>query len=131
MLQGLALIFICQLAGETLVRLLGVPVPGPVAGMVILLAGLVLAGGPGESLRRAGTGLLGYLTLFFVPAGVGLVTHGSRLATDWLPILAAIVVSTLSTMLLVGWLVGRRAPPEHGPEPGPGPGPGPEARRNA
>ena len=111
MLQGLALIFLCQLAGETLVRLLGVPVPGPVAGMVILLLGLVLAGGPGESLRRAGTGLLGYLTLFFVPAGVGLVTHGPRLAADWLPILVAIVVSTLATMLLVGWLVGRSTPP--------------------
>lgn len=116
MLQGLALIFLCQLAGETLVRLLGVPVPGPVAGMVILLVGLVIAGGPGESLRRAGTGLLGYLTLFFVPAGVGLVTHGPRLAADWLPILVAIVVSTLATMLLVGWLVGRRAPAEPDPE---------------
>ena len=123
MLQGLALIFLCQLAGETLVRLLGVPVPGPVAGMVILLGGLVLAGGPGESLRRAGTGLLGYLTLFFVPAGVGLVTHGPRLAADWLPILAAIVVSTLATMLLVGWLVGRRAPPEPGTKPRPEAGP--------
>jgi holin-like protein len=112
MIQGLALIFVCQLAGETLVRLLGVPFPGPVAGMVILLAGLALAGGPPAGLRRAGTGLLAYLPLFFVPAGVGLITHGSRLRADWLPILAAIVASTLLTMLLVGWLIGRYAGPE-------------------
>jgi len=115
MLQGLALIFLCQLAGETLVRLLGIPVPGPVAGMVILLLGLVVAGGPGKTLRRAGTGLLGYLPLFFVPAGVGLVTHGARLRTDGVPLLAAIVGSTLLTMVLVGWMIQRYAAPE--PEP--------------
>jgi holin-like protein len=111
MIQGLTLIFFCQLAGEALVRLLGVPFPGPVAGMVIMLAGLAILGGPSAGLRRAGTGLLTYLPLFFVPAGVGLIAHGSRLRADWLPILAAIVVSTLLTMLLVGWLIGRYAGP--------------------
>jgi holin-like protein len=112
MLQGLTLIFVCQLLGEALVRLLGVPFPGPVAGMVILLAGLVIAGGPAEPLRRAGTGLLAYLPLFFVPAGVGLIAHGARLKTDGVPILLAIIGSTLLTMLLVGWLIARYAPPE-------------------
>ena len=112
MLQGLTLIFICQLAGETLVRLLGVPFPGPVAGMVILLFGLVVAGGPPEGLRRAGHGLLAYLPLFFVPAGVGLIAHGERLRADWFPILLAIVGSTLLTMVLVGWLIARFAEPE-------------------
>ena len=112
MLQGLTLIFLCQLAGEALVRLLGAPVPGPVAGMVILLLGLVVAGGPTEPVRRAGTGLLSYLTLFFVPAGVGLIAHGARLKADWFPILLAIVGSTLLTMLVVGWLIARYAAPE-------------------
>ena len=112
MLQGLTLIFICQLAGEALVRLLGVPFPGPVAGMVILLLGLVVAGGPPEGLRRAGHGLLAYLPLFFVPAGVGLIAHGERLRADWFPILLAIVGSTLLTMVLVGWLIAHFAKPE-------------------
>jgi holin-like protein len=114
MLHGLTLIFVCQLAGEALVRLLGVPVPGPVAGMVILLAGLVVAGGPGAPLRRAGTGLLTYLPLFFVPAGVGLIAHGARLKADWFPILLGVVGSTLLTMVLVGWLIARYAAPEEG-----------------
>jgi holin-like protein len=112
MLQGLTLIFICQLAGEALVRLLGVPFPGPVAGMVILLFGLVVGGGPPEGLRRAGQGLLAYLPLFFVPAGVGLIAHGERLRADWFPILLAIIGSTLLTMVLVGWLIARFAEPE-------------------
>jgi len=114
MLIGLTLIFAGKLAGEVLVRLLGLPVPGPVLGMVLLLAGLVAGGGPSEGLRTAGHGLLRYLPLFFVPAGVGLVTHGERLASDWLPLLAGIVVSTLATMVVVGWLVERRARGEDG-----------------
>lgn len=115
MLHGLCLIFVCQLAGEALVRALGMPVPGPVAGMVILLVGLVWSRGPSEALRRSGTGLLNYLPLFFVPAGVGLIAHGARLRADWLPILLAIVGSTLLTMVLVGWLIARHAEDE---EPG-------------
>jgi holin-like protein len=106
MLIGLTLIFACQLAGELLVRLLGIPVPGPVVGMVILLAGLVTGGVP-EGLRKVGTGLLTYLPLFFVPAGVGLVTHGERLKADWLPLAAGIVISTLATMLVVGLMIQR------------------------
>jgi holin-like protein len=112
MLQGLTLIFGCQLLGEALVRLLGVPVPGPVVGMVLLLLGLVVAGGPGEAVRRSGTSLLTYLPLFFVPAGVGLIAHGERLRSDWFPILLAIIGSTLLTMLVVGWLIARYAGPE-------------------
>lgn len=112
MLQGLTLIFLCQLAGEALVRLLGVPFPGPVAGMAILLVGLALAGGAPEGLRRAGTGLLRYLPLFFVPAGVGLIAHGARLRADWAPILLAIVGSTLLTMVAVGWMIARFAAPD-------------------
>lgn len=114
MLNGLTLIFICQLAGEALMRMAGAPVPGPVAGMVLLLAGLVIAGGPGGALRRAGAGLLNHLPLFYVPAGVGLIAHGPRLQSDWFPILLAIVGSTLITMLVIGWTIARFAGPEEG-----------------
>ncbi len=109
MLGGLTLIFGCQLAGEILVRLLGLPVPGPVFGMVILLAGIVVGGVP-EGLRQVASGLLRYLPLFFVPAGVGLITHGDRLRSDWLPLGLAILVSTLATLALVGWMLQRLAP---------------------
>lgn len=105
-LAGLTVIFGCQLAGELVVRLLGLPVPGPVLGMAILLAGLV-AGGVPEGVRRVATGLLTYLPLFFVPAGVGLVTHGPRLRADWWPLAAGIVASTLLTLLVVGLIMQR------------------------
>jgi holin-like protein len=116
MLNGLTLIFACQLSGEALVRLVGAPVPGPVAGMVILLTGLAVAGGPSAELRKAGTGLLNHLTLFFVPAGVGLIAHGARLRADWWPIALGIVGSTLLTMLLVGWLIAQFARATESPD---------------
>ena len=112
MLHGLTLIFLCQLVGEAFVRLLGIPVPGPVIGMVILLAWLVRGDGPSEPVRAVANGLLKYLPLFFVPAGVGLVTHGALLRADWLALVLAILGSTLFTMLLVGWLIERFAEPE-------------------
>ena len=37
MIASLSLILLCQLIGEVAVRALGVPVPGPVVGLVLLL----------------------------------------------------------------------------------------------
>ena len=42
MLRTLGLLLGCQLAGEFIARGLGLPIPGPVLGLVILLAALAL-----------------------------------------------------------------------------------------
>jgi holin-like protein len=42
MLSALATLLVCQLAGEAIVRVAALPVPGPVVGMVLLFA-LMLA----------------------------------------------------------------------------------------
>ncbi|MEM7529153.1 MAG: CidA/LrgA family protein [Pseudomonadota bacterium] len=97
MLFHLTLIFGCQLAGETLVRFLALPLPGPVLGKAILFVGLLVFGLP-DDLRRTGEALLGNLSLLFVPAGVGVMLHGAILSTDWLAISVALVVSTLATV---------------------------------
>jgi len=98
MLQALTLIFSCQLLGESLVRLLGLPLPGPVAGMLILFLGLVVRGGiPDEVGRSAGT-LLGHLPLLFVPAGVGVMVHWGLLREYWLALAVALLAGTLITL---------------------------------
>jgi putative effector of murein hydrolase LrgA (UPF0299 family) len=43
MLEAIYLIFLCQLAGEAAARIPGLPVPGPVIGMVLLFIGLLTA----------------------------------------------------------------------------------------
>jgi len=89
-----------QLVGEVLVRAVGAPVPGPVVGMLLLFVAMRLRGGVPGPLQAASQGLLGNLSLLFVPAGVGVIVHLQLLAADWWRLLAAIVASTLATLLV-------------------------------
>lgn len=94
MIAALALLLGFQLAGEVIRLALGLPVPGPVIGMVLLLAVLILRGGPSPNLRSTSGGLLQHLSLLFVPAGTGVMLHVQRLGAEGPAILVALVVST-------------------------------------
>ncbi len=102
MLDALTVVLTCQLVGELIVVGTGLPLPGPVVGMALLFLGLVIRGGVPESLGRVATTLLQNLSLLFVPAGVGVMTHLSLLESEWLPISVALVVSTLLTIAVTG-----------------------------
>jgi putative effector of murein hydrolase LrgA (UPF0299 family) len=113
-LEALTLILFCQLAGEACVLYTGLPVPGPVLGMLLLLAWLIVRGGVPESVARTADTLLSHLSLLFVPAGVGVLVHWERLRGQWAAIAAALVLSTLvtlavtaATMALMTRLTGR------------------------
>ncbi len=95
MLHALLLILSCQLAGEALARAAGLPLPGPVLGMIVLL-GLMLASARITALvRPVAQGILAHLSLLFVPAGVGVVGHLATVGSQTLAILTAILVSTV------------------------------------
>ncbi|MFC7476442.1 CidA/LrgA family protein [Dankookia sp. GCM10030260] len=105
MIGALTTLLVCQLAGEVLVRALSLPVPGPVAGMVLLFAALVLRGQPvPAALGATADALLGNLGLLFVPAGVGVVLYLPLLARDWAPISLAVVAGTLLGIAATGRL---------------------------
>ena len=104
-LRCFALLLLCQLAGEVFVMWSGLPVPGPVVGMALLFAGLVLRGGIPEGLGRAVDGLLSHLSLLFVPAGVGVMLHIAMLRKEWLAISLALVVSAVMTIAITGLLM--------------------------
>jgi holin-like protein len=101
-LYGLTALLVFQLIGEFLSRVLGLPLPGPVIGMALLFAGLTALGRVPEGLRSAAEGLLRYLALLFVPAGVGLMVHYQRLQADAVAIAAALVVSTALALAVTG-----------------------------
>ncbi len=107
MLVGLSWILVCQLVGEILARVLRLPVPGPVLGMVLLLLALMVRGGVPAELRSVGEGLLRHLSLLFVPAGVGLVVHGARLRAEWLPISVAVLLSTVIALAITALVLSR------------------------
>lgn len=115
MIPGLLALLACQLAGEFLARLLDLPVPGPVLGMVFLLVWLqVREPAPDSGLVRVSEGLLKHLQLLFVPAGVGVVQYLSLIGASAVPIVLGLMVSwflalavTAGTMAgLLAW--GRR-----------------------
>lgn len=98
MLSALTLLLVFQLVGEVVVRGLDLPLPGPVLGMLVLFATLVMRGGPDRELQGTSQNLLQHLSLLFVPAGTGIVVHLQRVASEWLPITLALLVSTLATL---------------------------------
>lgn len=99
-INGLCVLLLYQLAGELLARYFDLPVPGPVVGMLLLLATLVAGRRVPGSLDAASSALLGHLSLLFVPAGVGVMVHFDLIADEWLPILTALVASTLVSLAL-------------------------------
>ncbi len=105
MLEAIAVLLICQLAGELIVAAAGLPLPGPVLGMAILFFGLVVYGKIPETLSNVTKGLLDQLSLLFVPAGVGVMTHLSLLGSEWVPVTTSLVVSTLVTLAVTGFMM--------------------------
>ena len=109
MIHGLFLLFACQLVGEIVARGLGLPVPGPVLGLLLLVLGLVAwnrlrpfddAALQGSGLGRVAAGLLANLALLFVPAGVGVTRHLDLVGEYGAAIGVALVGSTLITLLV-------------------------------
>ena len=107
MLQAITSIFACQLAGEAITVASGLPLPGPVIGMALLFAILIVRGRVSTDLGRVGDMLLGNLSLLFVPAGAGIMMHMQRLEGEALPIGVALVVSTLATIAVTAVLMNR------------------------
>ena len=97
-LNGITVLLVYQLIGEVTVRIFKWPVPGPVLGMVLLFLTLILRGHWAKPLEPATTALLSHLSLLFVPAGVGVMVHFSRIGQQWVPIVLSLVISTLITL---------------------------------
>ena len=106
MLFGLTVLLVFQLVGEALTYAFSLPIPGPVIGMLLLFGYLQWRGASAE-LKETAQLLLQHLSLLFVPAGVGIVSYGALLRTEWLPIVVTLVASTALTLLATAWLVHR------------------------
>ena len=100
MCLDLAALLIFQFAGELIRVVTGLPVPGPVIGMVLLLIALLTKLPLPEGIHATSRKLLAYLGLLFVPAGAGIVTRLPLIGAHWLPIVIAVVGSTIITMVI-------------------------------
>lgn len=94
MILAVAILLSCQLIGETLARGLGLPVPGPVLGMALLLIGCLALPRLAQAVMPTAQGVLAHLSLLFVPAGVGVISHLDVLGASGPALLVVLVAST-------------------------------------
>jgi putative effector of murein hydrolase LrgA (UPF0299 family) len=96
MIQGLVQLFLFQALGELLSKFVLPFIPGPVLGLVVLLAFLALRGYVPASMDLVGSGILQHLGLLFIPASVGVYLPLLQ-ANTW-AITAALVLSVVATV---------------------------------
>ncbi|MDH5302291.1 MAG: CidA/LrgA family protein [Gammaproteobacteria bacterium] len=104
-INGITILLVYQLIGEVTVISLGISIPGPVLGMFMLFVTLMIRKGVPEAVEAGANALLSHLSLLFVPAGVGLMVHFSRISDEWIPIGVALIVSTVVTMISTAFIM--------------------------
>ena len=89
--------------GEILNRLIPLPIPAGIYGIILLFTGLATHLIPLEAVRETGRFLVEIMPVMFIPAAVGLMDSWDLLKNNWLPY----VIVTLATMVAVMAVAGR------------------------
>jgi len=106
MLRAIFIIFFFQLIGEAVKKLFEINIPGPVIGLTLLLLTLIylrrFKKGKVKVLKddvtNIGNYILSYLSLLFVPIGVGVVMHLAFLEKNLINVIFVIFLSTVLTI---------------------------------
>jgi holin-like protein len=115
MLKGIFIIFFFQLIGEVVQQYFVLLIPGPVVGLILLLMTLICTRGltsPAigtltKSIFQSADGILRYLSLLFIPIGVGVIMHLQYLENNILSVMAIILIGTVTSLGLTAVLFER------------------------
>lgn len=111
-LKQLFWIFLFSFIGEFLSLVSPVAIPGSVIGMVLLFIALHFKWIKLKQVEEVGNWLTYNMAIFFVPAGVGLMTNFGILGDIWWQLLVTIFVTTALMIgfvaLVVQWLKRRK-----------------------
>ncbi|SES95739.1 holin-like protein [Natronincola peptidivorans] len=105
LLRQLAIVIGICFAGELINKAFNIPIPGNVLGMMLLLILLTTGIIKLEMIDEIAKFLLDHLAFFFVPAGVGLLSHLDIIKEQWIPIIGVILISTVIVMVVTGLTV--------------------------
>ena len=94
----ICLLVLFSLLGQALAQLLGLPVPGGVVGMALVLLLLATRRLRVRNVHRGASWLLGEMLLFFVPAVMSLLDNSEFLGLLGLKLLAVILLGTALVM---------------------------------
>jgi len=108
LISQLGIILLLYFIGEFLVFVLHLKIPGSILGMLLLVVALQLNIIKPTAIEEVAGFFLNNMLIFFIPLGVGLVAQWTIISQQWLPIIAATVLSTFIVMLTVGLLINKR-----------------------
>jgi holin-like protein len=106
MLRSIFVIFFFQLLGEFIKKFFEMRIPGPVIGLILLLVTLIFLkkfkktaiNNLKADVINTSNYILSYLSLLFVPIGVGVVMHLSYLENNLFRVLIIVFISTILTI---------------------------------
>ena len=106
MLKGLFIIFFYQLLGEAIQKFFEINIPGPVIGLILLLLTFIFFSKKFTQSKKIikeisaiSHQIINYLSLLFVPIGVGVVMHINYLGDNLFTIFSIIIIGTLATLV--------------------------------
>lgn len=105
MIPGLVKLFLFQAVGELISNFLIPFIPGPVIGLVLLLAFLVIRRRLPADIDTVGSTVLQHLGLLFIPASVGVILYLPILKANAWAVLGTLVVSVVATIAVTGGLL--------------------------
>lgn len=100
-----ALVFIFWIAGQTFVKVIGLPIPGSVVGMLLVLLMLATRRMSVFSIQRGAEWFIADLMLFFVPAVLAVLDHRELFGLLGLKILTVILGGTIAVVAITGLIV--------------------------
>jgi holin-like protein len=121
-LTGFTALLVAQVGGELLSRFLQSSLqwtlPGPVLGMLIILAALalpIIGQRIAQPVSEAAEPLMTHLSLLFIPVGVGVIVHLSLIATYGWRLAVVLILSTLIGLLTTAWVLHKLWPAQPAP----------------
>ena len=113
MLRSIFVIFFFQLLGEFFKKFFEMRIPGPVIGLILFLVTLIFLKKFKKTaivnlktdVVNTSNYILSYLSLLFVPIGVGVVMHLSYLENNLFRVLIIVFISTILTIAGTAFLM--------------------------
>lgn len=102
-IKGFVIILLCNLAGSAISGLSGLPLPGSVLGLLILLGLLVLKVVKVETVEPASALLTGFMMFFILPGGVNMMNSFAKLEGIVAQVVFIAILSTALCMLAAGY----------------------------
>lgn len=98
MLNGFITLIAYAFVGDIISTIFDLPIPGSIIGMILLLATFALRKKINQSVDNVSQGLISYIGLLFVPAGVGIIQYYDLIAQEWPVIIFTSITSMLFTL---------------------------------